>query len=426
VLHEPTGVVTGSNQGRAGRPPRKRRTVSQTRRAEGTDASALKREVARLRRENHLLRSQLRTKTPIPRSTVVPRRGAVTPGSLRAHDIVADRYELDKLLARGGMGAVWVARDMRSGQRVALKFLKGEAGPEHVARFEREAEVCKRLQSPHVVRVIDHGVDGGNHYLAMELLRGESLSSLLRRKAKLELSECCQLAMDIADALGPAHEAGIVHRDLKPQNLFISIDREGNRTLKLLDFGVAKELDDTSDMTSSGVIIGSPNYMSPEQARGMRRIDHRSDLWSVAVVLYRLLTGKRPWEGDQALDLLLKVCTEPAPPPSSHDPQLSRRIDAFFERAFAKAPHDRFDSARELANAFVRASKSHSAPPPVRPSMHSPVPSERGSLVPLLEAPTERSSLDEVPPSRHLTWWILILAIISITALGAMVWMMLY
>ncbi len=370
--------MTAEKHGRAGTEPRKRRTVSHTRPAEPLYNGAVQRELARLRRENELLRAKLRSTTPIPRTLAErgpPRRAALTPGSLAAHAVVAERYELEHVLARGGMGAVWVARDLETGTRVAVKFLKGEADPQQIARFEREAEVCKRLQSKHVVRILSHGVDGGNHYLAMELLRGESLSTMLRRRGALTLAEACQLVNDLADALEPAHAAGIVHRDLKPQNLFLSAGGEGaERTLKLLDFGVAKELANTVDMTASGEIIGSPNYMSPEQAYGVRGIDHRSDLWAVAVILYRVITGNKPWEGDNPLELLLKICTEPAPPPSVYNPRFFPSMDTFFARAFAQNPAERFASIHELAAAFNRAASTASMPPPPTASPRSPLP----------------------------------------------------
>lgn len=376
--------------------------------------ASLERELARLRRENQLLRSQLRTKTPIPRST--PRRGAATPGSLAPHEVVAERYHLERLLARGGMGAVWVARDVETGDRVAVKFLQEDAGPEQVARFTREAEVCKRLHSKHVVRVLSHGVDGQNHYLAMELLRGESLSSLLRRAGKLTLPESCALVADIREALAPAHQAGIVHRDLKPQNLFLSVGDDGERVLKLLDFGVAKQIHDSGEMTHSGVIIGSPNYMSPEQAYGVRSVDHRSDLWAVAIILYRVLTGVRPWEGDNALELLLRVCTEPAPPPSSHDASLRPSIDAFFERALAHDPNERFASIDELTAAFTRAARSTSTPPPVAPGMRSPVPSGHGSLFPGLQTAANEGAAPRGPSSKRIA--IVCLAVALMAALA--------
>ncbi len=343
----------------------------------------MKRELARLRRENELLRSQLGRNTPLPRS--YRRQVTTPPETLVPHAVIADRYELERVLAHGGMGSVWVAADTHTGQQVALKFLKQDAGPAHIARFQREAEVCRRLSSDHVVKVLDHGVDGAHHFLAMELLVGESLSSLLRRRGRLPLGEAQSLARDIADALAPAHAAGVVHRDLKPQNLFLSVGERGERVLKLLDFGVAKELEDFGEMTNSGEIIGSPNYMSPEQAYGLSNIDHRSDLWAVAVILYRTITGSRPWEGDNALELLLKICTEPAPAPSRYEPALSARVDAFFDKALARDPNERFRSIHELCDAFEAAAASTSRRPAVASMVHGPTPSSRGSILPLTD-----------------------------------------
>jgi serine/threonine-protein kinase len=400
--------VTGGEKRRHSKTPRKR--ASHTRRAERGDIAKVERELARLRRENDLLRSQLRGVAAIPR-----RRGIVTPGSLSPTQIVADRYRLERLLAKGGMGAVWVARDLDTGIELALKLMREGAEHEEVLRFKREAMVCQRLCSEHVARVYDHGVDGGNHYIAMELLRGESLSSLMRRRGALSLPEAVQLTLDLRAALEPAHAAGIVHRDLKPQNLFLSVVEGADEgeparvVLKLLDFGVAKDLAKPDDVTSSGAILGSPNYMSPEQAHGVSDIDHRSDLWSVGVILYRVLTGARPWEGNNSLELLLRICTESPPPPSRHRPGLPPAVDRFFVRALAHEPSARFESIDELAQAFVSAANCGSIPPPVARETHSPLPSSRDSLptpvtlprVPLVQRRPRPPSRSQVPPRRR-------------------------
>ncbi len=338
-------------------------------------------EVDRLRRENAKLRDQLRR-------AHAPRRQATTPGAPVEGDLVGNRFLLDRLLAKGGMATVWVACDLDTSEDVAVKFLDDSADEEAIGRFRREAELCAALQSEHIVRLLDHGTHGDRHYIAMELLRGESLSSLLRRRGRLELPEACHLALDLERALAPAHAAGIVHRDLKPPNLFLSIDDHGRRILKILDFGIARSIGQSSEMTQTGMIIGSPNYMSPEQARGERSIDHRSDLWSVAVILYRAITGVRPWGGDSPLEVLARMITESPQRVSQLRGDASPALNGFFEKAFASDPDHRYQSIEALTHAFVAAAACNSEPPTVRADVRSGEPSQHGQQIsPLHPAP---------------------------------------
>jgi serine/threonine-protein kinase len=223
------------------------------------------------------------------------------------------------------------------------------------ARFEREAQAAAQLPTPHVIQIFDHGVDeDGTPFIVMELLQGEDLSQCLKRVNRLALPEAAQIAVHIGRALRRAHQAGIVHRDLKPQNVFLAWGDEGLVT-KILDFGVAKARlpGDDSDTTQTGDVIGSPKYMSPEQARGLKNVDHRSDLWSLGVILFRAVTGSPPFDGESATDVIVKICSDPVPPASSIAPDLSPAVDAFFAKALARAPEDRFQSATELVNAFA-------------------------------------------------------------------------
>ncbi|MFT3775918.1 MAG: serine/threonine-protein kinase [Minicystis sp.] len=275
--------------------------------------------------------------------------------------VIAGRYRLEKALARGGMGAVWVARHLQLDSRVAVKFMDaGFAGsPAARVRFEREAKAAAQLQSPHVVAIYDYGIEVGTPFLVMELLQGEDLGTRLKRLKTLSLPTVAGIITHVARALRLAHDTGIVHRDLKPGNIFLT-SNDDSEIAKVLDFGIAKMMGLTASVdedvpTKTDQILGSPQYMSPEQARRSRDVDHRTDLWALGVIAYRAITGKLPFAGESIAEVLVKICTEQAPPPSSHMPDLPLTIDRFFERALAKLPEHRFQSAPELSAAFARA-----------------------------------------------------------------------
>ncbi len=215
--------------------------------------------------------------------------------------ILAARYRLIGKLVEGGMGAVWRAEHLTLRTHVAIKLIDQAIAdsPEALSRFEREAQAAAELRSTHIVQILDYGVDDGTPYIAMELLEGESLAALLARSGKLAPDRVARLFSQAARGLSRAHDKGVVHRDLKPDNIFIA--REGeDEVVKVLDFGIAKKLDRLTPglgiKTHTGSVLGSPFYMSPEQATGLPSIDHRSDIWSFAVVAYECLTGTRPFE----------------------------------------------------------------------------------------------------------------------------------
>ncbi len=269
--------------------------------------------------------------------------------------IVAGRYTLDHCIATGGMGAVWVATHRELDSQVAIKFMGREKvdDDDFRDRFRREARAAAELRSPHVVQLLDYGTDDDTPFIVMELLQGEDLRRRLRRVGRLSLGDAAQILHQICKALSLAAQRDIVHRDLKPANIFIAQIGD-EEIVKVLDFGVAKDHRlFVGPGTESGVLLGSPHYMSPEQTRGTRHIDHRSDLWSAAVILYQMVTGVRPFEGDVLGDLIIKVYSDPIPPPSAHVPELPPAVDAFFERALCRDPDGRFQSARALSAAFA-------------------------------------------------------------------------
>ncbi|APR81378.1 Adenylate cyclase [Minicystis rosea] len=277
----------------------------------------------------------------------------LTPG-----DLIAGKFRLDRIVGRGGMGSVWAARNEQLGMLVALKFIEAEQGTDLAdarARFEREARAAAQIRSPHVAQILDHGLDGDRPYIAMELLEGEDLGERLRREGYLSLPAVARIVTQVSKALRRAHEAGIIHRDLKPGNIFLA-RFDDDEIVKILDFGVAKVRPtgaiDPADATQTGVVFGSPSYMSPEQARGVRTLDHRSDLWSLAVIVFRAVTGVKPFQASSIGDLVVKLCIDPLPVATSFAPDLPPEIDRFFERAFARDIDKRFASAVDLAAAL--------------------------------------------------------------------------
>jgi serine/threonine-protein kinase len=279
---------------------------------------------------------------------------------LRRGALVADRFRLERELGRGGMGTVWLARHEKLSVRCAVKFLieqRPEEAKVALARFEREAKAVAQLVSPHVVRVLDFGLCRGRPYLAMEYLEGEDLATRLERERRLGARATIDVVSAIARGLAAAHAAGIVHRDLKPANIFVAREH-GGEVVKILDFGIAKSMlvsGADTEMTRTGALLGTPSYMSPEQAHGTRDVDARADLWSLAVIAYRCVTGALPFKGAALGDLLLQIMTRPLPVPSNDRRDVPRAFDAWWRRAADRDPDKRFQSAMELSESLERA-----------------------------------------------------------------------
>jgi serine/threonine-protein kinase len=321
---------------------------------------------------------------------------------LRTGVTIAGKFRLTGPIAKGGMGAVWAAWNSQLDVPVAIKFMTAEAlsSAELVARFEREAKAAAQLRSPQVVQIFETGVVDGVPFMVMELLEGEDLSRRLKSRGRLPIDEAARIVGEVCKALRRAHEMGIIHRDLKPANVFLS--RNGDdEVVKVLDFGIAKLLaTNAGEATKTGALIGTPHYMSPEQARRThRRVDHRSDLWALGVIAFRALTGSLPFPGDDPIDVLVRVCTTDAPAPSSIAKDLGPAVDAFFARALASDPDQRFQSAREFAEAMNALAGRGAADPAtlgaswhVAPSPRASMPSFVGAGAAAVEIPQPRAS----------------------------------
>ena len=273
---------------------------------------------------------------------------AIGPG-----EILGGKYRLEREFARGGMGAIWQAQHTELDVPVAIKIIKAELALSEIAlgRFKQEARASAQLRSPHVVQILDYGVDEGAPYMVMELLVGTDLAALIETSGRLRVGRVLEIATGVCKALRVAHDAKIVHRDLKPENIFLATVG-GEEVVKVLDFGIAKALagDTTLVTTNSSTLIGSPLYMSPEQSRG-EPIDERTDLWSLAVVLFEAVTGQVPFDGKGLGDVFAKICVGETPAPSSHGIVVPG-LDEFFKRALAKDREGRFSTAQQLLDAF--------------------------------------------------------------------------
>ncbi|MGK3960183.1 protein kinase [Sorangium sp. So ce118] len=270
-----------------------------------------------------------------------------------------DRYAIHRLLGQGGMGAVYEARHTGTGRRVAVKVILGQAADEElVRRFQREARAVGAVESEHIAQVFDTGRDRetGAPYIAMEFLEGEDVQSLIGRLGPLPVDLALRIGLQACLGLERAHEAGIVHRDIKPANLFLARKQGGQRLIKLLDFGIAKVADNSlgnGGMTKSGTMLGSPLYMSPEQARGSGAVDARSDIWSLGISLYHALSGQRPNEHLTGLgELVLAICTTPVRWLQEVAPWVPPEVAHVVHRALAIDPAGRTASAAELAAAL--------------------------------------------------------------------------
>src|SRR5688500_6424632 len=264
---------------------------------------------------------------------------------------IGHQYELETEIGRGGMSVVYRARDLRLNRPVAVKVLPPELAydPAIRTRFTREAQTSAQLSHAHIVPIYDVGERDGLAYLVMALIPGGNLGALLAREPRQPIAEVRRLLCEIADALAYAHLRGVIHRDIKPDNILL--DRDSGRAM-VTDFGIARAVEAGTRLTLTGIAVGTPTYMSPEQASGEREIDGRSDIYSLGVVGYQMLTGRVPFAAGNSMALLLKHLSEPPRPITELRPDVPRPLREAIERALAKAPEDRWPTALALRDAL--------------------------------------------------------------------------
>ena len=284
----------------------------------------------------------------------------VNPG-----DIVGGRYRVERVLGAGGMGVVVAAKHTELDQPVALKFILPEAvsGKDAIERFMREARSVARLKSEHVARVFDVGRDEtGSPYMVLELLEGLALAKLNKQKGPFPVADTVEYVLQACEALVEAHSAGIVHRDLKPQNIFVSRRLNGTPLVKVLDFGIAKAFGAAAvgqlALTDSQAVMGSPLYMAPEHMRSARAADIRSDIWSLGVILYELLGGQPPFDGETVTEVCIRVVNEPPESLLALRPGLDEKLVAVVMRALEKDPARRWQNVAQLATALEPYARS--------------------------------------------------------------------
>ncbi len=319
---------------------------------------------------------------------------------------ISKHVKLVRLLSRGGMGSVWIADHLALKTRVAVKFMSDmfsdDAGM--LTRFQREATSAAQIGSPHIVSIHDHGIAAdGTPYMVMELLEGEDVSARIKRAGPLPLEHVAKIVSQTCKALGKAHRLGIVHRDIKPNNIFL-VDAEGDIFVKVLDFGIAKPGGgESSEVTSTGAIVGTVIYASPEQLVNAKSVDFRADLWSLGVVAYRAMTGKLPFSDANGIGALaLAQANEQFVPPSKMVNDIPLEVDEWCKRAFKYDPAARFESAREMADAFYTACGRTSSPSLIRTSpttKAAPLHDADTETVVERSSSTSSSSTKDVAPS---------------------------
>jgi eukaryotic-like serine/threonine-protein kinase len=284
--------------------------------------------------------------------------------------ILAGRYRLISKLGQGGMGSVWRAEDMNLGAEVAIKLIDAAFADssEALKRFRREAQAAATIRSTYVVQILDHGIDNGTPFIAMELLHGESLAQRLESGGKLSVEQTGRILGHVGRALALAHEHGIVHRDMKPENVFL-VREDDDDVGKVLDFGIARQSGGLSDSgglkTQTGAILGTPYYMSPEQATG-QGVDHLTDIWAFGVIASECLTGRRAFDSDSLGGLFHAICIKSMPVPSQLG-EVPPGFDEWFARAAARDKAARFQSIKQATDelrALCRQARGRSVPAP--------------------------------------------------------------
>jgi serine/threonine-protein kinase len=284
----------------------------------------------------------------------------VEPASARAQTVIAGKYRLEQELGAGAMGTVWLATHVTLGQQVAVKLISRQLANSKEARqrFDTEAKSAAKLRSRFAVQVYDNGeTEDGTPYIVMEYLEGEPLDRRIQRDGPISVGDTVRIVSQVGRALSRAHTLNIVHRDLKPANIFLASSHDEGEVAKVLDFGIAKVGGiGAESATQTGAVLGTPLFMSPEQVRGLRSVDYRTDLYSLGMVAFNALTGKYAFSGESFGDLLLGICTLPLPVLHEAAPWLPPTLNDWFQHACAREPSHRFASAEAMIEALLLAS----------------------------------------------------------------------
>jgi serine/threonine-protein kinase len=353
---------------------------------------------------------------------------SAAPSADLVGQVIADRYHIVKKLGEGGMGQVYLGEHVKMGRRSAIKVMNPSMvhDPDAVARFNREAANASRITHPNVCAIYDFGeTPDGVIYLAMEFIEGEPLTDLIKRDDVLSVARAGRIFVQTADALQAAHDLGIVHRDLKPDNIMVSRGRDGSDVVKVVDFGIAKAVggDEAGQkVTKTGLVVGTPEFMSPEQLAG-DKVDGRSDLYALALVLFRMLTGRLPFEGDSVQETMVKRLTDDPTPLATVRPDLSfpPGLQAVLDSALARSPVDRYQTVAKFAEDVQAVTGLGAA------ALRTPVPVTRASaegatqLLPGAGAKRVSARRDPVPAprARRLLVPIAIGAVVLLGAGGA-------
>src|SRR6476620_2597618 len=339
--------------------------------------------------------------------------------------LVADRYRLERKLGSGGMADVWLAEDQELGRHVAVKILHERYANDEqfVERFRREATHAAGLSHPNIVSIYDRGVAGGSYYIVMEYIEGRTLKELIVTRGPCPVPVAISYTRQILAALRYAHKNGIIHRDIKPHNVLV--DREGR--VKVADFGIARA--GASEMTEAGSIVGTAQYLSPEQARGAP-VDESSDLYSIGIVLYELLTGEVPFTGETPVEIAMKHLSQIPEAPSTHRPEIPRDPDLVVPRALAKEPADRYRSAKEMDRDLELVGRGEAVDPETEEAATMVLRGETTAATavappvrPAGVGGDERYRSYEAAVRRGRTWWPWLLAIGAALALGIGAWL---
>src|SRR5262245_361523 len=275
--------------------------------------------------------------------------------SLRLGSVVAGRYEIQQQLGKGGMGVVYRAHDKLLDETVAIKVLRPEVArdAEMARRFQSEIKLARKVSHKNVCRIHEYGEDQGLRYISMEFMEGVDLRQVLRERGGLRGDEAFDVALQVADGLEAIHDVGVIHRDLKTPNIM----RDARGNARLMDFGIAKEWGKGGTLTATGLVVGTPEYMSPEQARG-EKVDFRSDLYALGIVVFEIFTGRVPFRAETPLATILKQLQEPPPLDGPEAAGLPEPVKPVLRRALAKDSKERFASVREMAEALRAARRA--------------------------------------------------------------------